>query len=142
MNKSGGPERARQTADSCFELVGSHHRVCTSCSGGTSFMYPKVSLLTVVSGIHPSQTAELHLRGKTPPQKPCWLALIGAMHVHVCLLLSPLSPLSPSCLHCVLCLPCPSSLPCLLSVVSYCLSSASLCCLPSLSFLFLVSPIS
>ena len=65
MNKSGGPEQARQTVDSCFELVGSHQRcVCTSCSGRTGFMYPKVSLLIVVSGIHPPQTAELHLREK------------------------------------------------------------------------------
>ena len=65
MNKSGGPEQARQTADSCFELVGSHqHRVCTSYSGHTGFMYPKVSLLIVVSGIHPPQTAELHPREK------------------------------------------------------------------------------
>ena len=63
MNKSGGPEQARQTADSCFELVGSHQRrVCTSCSGRTGFMYPKVSLLIVVSGIHPPQTAELDPR--------------------------------------------------------------------------------
>ena len=65
MNKSGGPEQARQTVDSCFELVGPHQRrVCTSCSGHTGFMYPKVSLLIVVSGIHPPQTAELHLREK------------------------------------------------------------------------------
>ena len=66
MNKSGGPEQAKQTADSCFELVGSHQRrVCTSCSGHTSFMYHKVSLLIVVSGMRPSQTAELHPREKS-----------------------------------------------------------------------------
>ena len=46
MIKSGRPEQARQMADRCFELVGSHQRhvhVCTSCLGHTSFKYPKVT---------------------------------------------------------------------------------------------------
>ena len=53
MNKSGGPEQARQTADSCFELVGSHQcRVCTSCSGRTGFMYPTCMYMRKGLGIY------------------------------------------------------------------------------------------
>ena len=82
MSESGGPEQARQTADSCFELVGSHQRcACTSCSGRTSFMYPKVSLLIVVSGIHPPQTAELRPREK--PHLKNLMPQYAHVHVHV-----------------------------------------------------------
>ena len=82
MSESGGPEQARQTADSCFELVGSHQcRVYTSCSGCTGFMYPKVSLLIVVSGIHPPQTAELHPREN--PYLKNLMPQYTHVHVHV-----------------------------------------------------------
>ena len=54
--KSGGPEQARQTMDSCFELVGSHQCVYAQAALVTLVLkYPKVSPVIVVSGIHPPQ---------------------------------------------------------------------------------------
>ena len=64
MIKSGGPEQARQMVESSFKLVGSHqHHVCTSCSGYTSFKYPKASPVIVISGIHPPH----YTLGTLPP---------------------------------------------------------------------------